>query len=123
MAFLSAAAFAQDNGGQPKDLATIAAESADYLQEVLRLDDRQVYRVDSTYLYNYTRMTDEMNGLKKAGVSAEEQYQSISDRWMNACDTTFIKMFSDEQWAKYLKTRYGREKKARDKRIQARAKM
>lgn len=121
MALVCFSAFAQ-NQEKPKDIPTIAAESADYLMDVLKLEDYQVFQVDSTFQYNYMMMTKEMDDLKKSGASSVDRYQAISDKWMNANDTTFRNIFTDEQWAKYLKCRLAHDKKARDKRMKGKSK-
>ena len=51
-----------------------------------------------------------------------ERYQMVSDKWMNANDTTFKMIFTDQQWSRYLKSKFAHDKKARDKRMKARLK-
>lgn len=119
MALLCCNAFAQEQE-KPKDIPTIAAESADYLMEVLKLEDYQVFQVDSTFQYNYSMMSKELDDLKKSGAMSTERYQMVSDKWMNANDTTFKMIFTDQQWSRYLKCKFAHDKKARDKRMKAR---
>ena len=117
-------AAAQGNGqGQekPKDAATMAAESADYLQKMLDLEDYQVFLVDSTLQYNYDMVMKEYEAIKRKGASGGDLYRMASDRWNEATDTTFFKIFTPEQWKKYLRTSFGKEKKARDKRLAKKA--
>ena len=121
LALVCCSAFAQ-NQEKPKDIPTIAAESADYLMEVLKLEDYQVFQVDSTFQYNYSMMTKELDELKKQGAMSTERYQMVSDKWMNANDTTFKMIFTDQQWSRYLKSKFAHDKKARDKRMKARLK-
>ena len=106
------AAAAQGSGQgqqqQPKDAATMAAESADYLQKFLNLEDYQVFLVDS-------------DAIRRRGALNSDLYQMATDRWYEANDTTFIKIFTSEQWKKYLRTDFGKMKKARDKRIAKKA--
>lgn len=117
-------AAAQGNGQnqeKPKDAATMAAEVADYLQGMLSLDDRQVFLVDSTLQFNYAHMMEELEAVRRKGASGTELYELVSDKWSEANDTTFVKFFSDEQWKKYMRTPYGKQKKARDKRLAKKA--
>ena len=106
----------QQGQEKPKDAATMAAEVADYLQGMLSLDDRQVFLVDSTLQFNYAHMMEELEAVRRKGASGTELYELVSDKWSEANDTTFVKFFSDEQWKKYMRTPYGKQKKARDKR-------
>lgn len=108
-------ASAQNN--EQKDVPTMAAEAADYLNKMLNLEDWQVYRIDSTFLYNFAGMTKELDVIRKKGATNSDLYQQVSDKWMDACDTTFHKVLTDEQWTRYLKvTTYGKAKRERDKR-------
>ena len=118
---LTAAAQNQQQGQQPKDAATMAAEAADYLQGMLSLDDRQVFQVDSTLQFNYSHMMAELEAVRRRGASNTDLYEVVSDKWSEANDTTFAKIFSDEQWKKYMRTPYGKQKRARDKRLAKKA--
>lgn len=125
LAAMPLTAAAQGNGqGQdkPKDAATMAAESADYLQRMLDLEDYQVFLVDSTLQYNYDMVMKEYEAIKRKGASGGDLYRMASDRWNEATDTTFFKIFTPEQWKKYMRTSFGKEKKARDKRLAKKAK-
>ena len=106
---------AQDNQ-KPKDAATMAAESADYLQNMLDLEDYQVFLVDSTLQYNYDGMLKGLEAVRRQKATNSDLYQRVTDKWSEANDTTFFKIFTPEQWKKYLRTSFGREKKAREKR-------
>lgn len=120
LALMPMAAAAQGNGqGQekPKDAATMAAESADYLQQFLDLEDYQVFLVDSTLQYNFDGLMKEYDAIKRRGAYNSDLYQMATDRWYEANDTTFIKIFTEDQWKKYLRTSLGKMKKARDKRL------
>lgn len=111
---------AQDDGN--KTLRDMAEETADALARQLNLDDAQIYRVDSTLMHDYTQMTVELEQLKRSKASNSELYIRVSDKWACTIDSTFQKLFTPEQWKKYMKTDFGREKRARDKRIAKRLK-
>ncbi len=125
LAMMPLAAAAQGSGQgqqqQPKDAATMAAESADYLQKFLNLEDYQVFLVDSTLQFNYDGLMKEGDAIRRRGALNSDLYQMATDRWYEANDTTFIKIFTPEQWKKYLRTDFGKMKKARDKRIAKKA--
>lgn len=113
------AALAQNN--EQKDIPTMAAEAADYLAKMIDLEDYQIFQIDSTFQYNFAHMTEEFNAVRKSGASNSELYQKVTDRWYAACDSTFKKIFTEEQWKKYLRTDYGKALRAREKRQAAEA--
>lgn len=105
---------------EKKDLPTIVEETGDRLQTTLGLEDWQVYKLDSTLLTCYTNMETESAQMHRAGVSNQDIYAHIADKWSEAIDSTLATIFTPEQWAKYMKTEFGRAKKSRDKRKAAR---
>ena len=110
--------FAQEQ--QEPDIDQVIQNQLDNLTKMFKLDDVQVFFVDSILTYNYHAMMDEMQEARKIGASNSETFQGISDKWMDATDKAFEKLFTEEQWAKYMKSSYGKEKKRRDKRIEER---
>lgn len=112
------AAFAQEP--QEPDIDKIVSGLVENLTRSFKLDEVQVFFVDSILQHNYPAMMEELNQLKKTGASNEDTYQAISDKWMAASDVAFEKVFTEDQWSKYLKSIYGKEKKRRDKRMQER---
>ena len=114
------ALFAQSNDQEkPKTTPEIAAERADELQKYLKLEDYQVFQVDSTLLHDLQAMQNEVAGMQKAGITNTDFYTAVLDRWYNTTDSTFQCIFSPEQWTRYLKSNYGKAKRQRDKRIAA----
>ena len=107
-------AAAQQN--KPVDLAQRAEEEADRLQRVLNLEDWQVFYVDSTLKHDLPAWMDESNKLQASKVTNSSLYMAVSDKWMDQIDATYKKIFSEEQWATYLKTGAAKTIKAREKR-------
>ena len=108
-------AFAQEP--QEPDVNQIIETQLENLTRLLNLDDVQLFFVDSILQYNYPAMMDEVTRTRKTGASNSETYQVISDTWMAATDEALEKILSEEQWKRYMKSSYGKEKKRRDKRI------
>ena len=79
-----------------------------------------MFFVDSILQYNFHAMNDEFDQTRRTGASNQETYQIISDKWMAATDDAFERFFTPEQWARYMKSSYGKEKIRRDKRMSAR---
>jgi len=98
----------------------MAAKEADKLMLLLELEDYQVFLVDSVLQHDMAAMLEEMENVKKSGASNQESYIVVSDKWLDGIDRAYQKIFSEKQWAKYLKSTYGKEKKKRDKRMDAR---
>ena len=95
----------------------IILKQVDNLTNMYKLDDVQVFFVDSILNYNYHAMMDEMQEARKIGASNSETFQAVSDKWMAATDDALEKVFTEDQWRKYMKSSFGKEKKRRDKRI------
>lgn len=106
---------AQEPSRQP-DVYERAETEADRLQELLDLDDWQVFYVDSTLKHDYPAMMAEYDELSKSKVSNQSMYQRVFDKWMEQVDKTYRRIFTDEQWAAYLKSGAARAQKAREKR-------
>lgn len=115
--FGSVNAFAQEQEEQkvqtPEEMA---AKEADRLGDLLKLEYWQVFYVDSTLQHDFTALQDEMNKLQSARVENYDLYMSVRDKWFEQIDNTYKKIFTPEQWAKYLKTGAAKNIKAREKR-------
>ena len=112
-------AAAQQQDSQLPDPMEMAAKMADQLERDLELDIVQVFKVDTMFQHSYKSYYEEMEKLAKAGVPSNSgQYQRTSDIWGRYIDTQLQQILTEEQWAKYLKTDAGRNKKRRDKRLE-----
>ena len=109
------AAMAQEQE-KPKEIWEQAEEEADRLQRVLDLEDWQVFYVDSTLKHDLPAMMAEYEKLQASKVSNTSLYQAVQDKWMDQIDATYQKIFTEEQWAAYLKQGAGKAQKARAKR-------
>ena len=108
-------ASAQQQPEKP-DLNVMAEEEADKLQKLLDLEDWQVFYVDSTLKHDYHALMAEYGQLDASKISNTGMYQKVYDKWMEQIDKTYKRIFTDEQWAKYLKNGAARAQKARAKR-------
>lgn len=115
----SFSAAAQQQESQLPDPMEMAAKMADQLEKELDLDIAQVFKVDTLFQHVYSGYYEEVDKLAKAGVpSNSSQYIRASDIWGRYADDKLQQMLTEEQWAKYLKTDAGRNKKRRDKRLE-----
>jgi hypothetical protein len=112
--FLCSETKAQQQQGQ--DVYQRAEEEADRLAELLGLDDWQTFYVDSTLKHDLPAIMEEFNKLNESRVSNADLYQTVQDKWFDQIDATYKKIFTEEQWAAYLKTSGGKAYKAREKR-------
>ena len=101
---------------EPPDMNQIAEEEADRLQRLLDLEDWQVFYVDSTLKHDFPAMMADYEELQKSKVANTSMYQAVQDKWMDQIDATYQKIFTEEQWAAYLKQGAGKAQKARAKR-------
>jgi hypothetical protein len=112
---------AQEPDKQP-DIYERAEMEADRLQKILDLEDWQVFYVDSTLKHDYPAMMAECEKLQASRVMNSSIYIAVQDKWMEKIDMTYKKIFTEAQWAAYLKSGAQRAQKAREKRKAAVAK-
>ena len=105
-----------------KQLRESIDTSLEKYESTLELEYWQVFYLDSIMTHDYGAMMVELEEKSKAKVENTSIYQQIQDKWNEQMYNSFRKVLSDDQWAKYLKQGAGREKKARDKRIEKRKK-
>ena len=98
------------------DIYEQAEMEADRLQRVLDLEDWQVFYVDSTLKHDLPAMIAESEQLRAAKGANVAMYQEVPDKWWDQIDATYKKIFTQEQWAAYLKQGAGKAQKARAKR-------
>lgn len=118
--FFAAAPAASAQEPQEPDVDKIISVQLETLTRLFKLDDVQVFFIDSILQHNYPAMIDEINETRKTGANNDETYQTISDKWMEATDNAFERVFNEDQWVKYMKSTYGKEKKRREKRMKER---
>ena len=106
---------AQSPEKQP-DIYQQAENEADRLQRLLDLEDWQTFYVDSTLKHDFPAMMAEYEKLRGAKVANASIYQDVQDKWMDQIDATYKKIFTEQQWAAYLKSGAARAQKARAKR-------
>ena len=97
------------------DVADRAAMETERLQKLLKLDDWQAFYVDSTLQHDLGAIVAEFEKIQASKVSNISLYQGIQDKWMDQIDATYKKIFTEDQWAAYMKTA-GKAIKAREKR-------
>lgn len=91
------------------------------LESTLKLEDWQVYYVDSILNNDYKAMQKELTDMQKAKISNTALYSQASDKWSEQIYNSMHKVLNEDQWKKYLKSGAAREKKARDKRMEKRS--
>ena len=109
-------AFAQQQKQEGPDIFEQAENEADRLQRLLDLEDWQTFYVDSTLKHDFPAMMEEFTQLQTSKVSNTSIYQDVRDRWMDQIDATYKRIFTEDQWAAYLKSGAGTAQKAREKR-------
>ena len=61
-------------------------------------------------------MREEAQKLADAKVANRDMYIQVQDKWMDQIDATYKRIFTEEQWAEYLKQGAAKAQKARAKR-------
>ena len=111
---LAAPVFAQQQ--EAPSLEEQIEKEAERLERVLDLEDWQVFYVDSTLMHDFPAMQAELKELADSKVSNRDMYISVQDKWMDQIDATYKRIFTEEQWAAYLKQGAAKAQKARAKR-------
>lgn len=88
----------------------------DRMTEQLKLEDWQIFYVDSIYTHDYKAMQDEFASMSAAKMSNPDLFYDVQDKWMEQMYNALHKVFTEEQWNKYLKSGAARDKKMREKR-------
>lgn len=96
--------------------------SVERYERLLKLEDWQVFYVDSILTHNNTAIRDECKALQDRKVSNYDLYYEVQDKWNEATYQAFRRILDEEQWKKYLKSGAKKEKKARDKKLAEKAK-
>lgn len=109
-----APAIAQSQEIDPIDLAS---KMVDQLIKDYDIDVAQAFKVDTMLQNSYTAYYAELDKLTKSGAVTSQSYQYLSDKWGDYIDKAFEKIFTTEQWNKYMKGDNGKNKKKRDKRL------
>ena len=111
--------FATDASAQQQDVPSLEEQiekEAERLERVLGLEDWQVFYVDSTLMHDFPAMQAEMKELAESKVANRDMYIMVQDKWMDQIDATYKRIFTEEQWAAYLKQGAAKAQKARAKR-------
>ena len=103
----------EENKPDPEEML---AKELDRLTFSLKLEDWQVYYVDSILHNDYYGMMKELEGMQKSRVSNPDLYQAVQDKWMESTQKAYQKYFSAGQWALYLKPGGQRAINEREKR-------
>lgn len=101
---------------QEPDFYELAEKETERLQRVVKLEEWQVFYVDSILVHDYMALNEEMQKLQANKVSNSSIYLSVQDKWFERIDNSLRKFLTDEQWALYLKQGAAKAQKARAKR-------
>jgi hypothetical protein len=101
---------------KPMETWERAEAEADRLQSALDLEDWQVFYVDSTLKHDYAALMAEAEKLQASKVTNPSMYIAVQDKWMDKIEETYRRIFTEAQWAAYLKTGAAKAQKARAKR-------
>ena len=109
----------QANPQKELSFEEIIAKQVEDMVECYKLDDYQAFKLDTLLQHFAPIYNAEMKRVKDSGAAQSASFQSINDKWADFFDSEYQKIFSEEQWNRYLKSTAGREKKKRDKRMAA----
>lgn len=112
-----------DQENKAPDPVEMAEMETERLEKALKLEDWQVFYVDSTLRHDYVEWMAEMQKLQRARVENSDLYMALQDKWMMRIEESYRKIFTPEQWKDYLKQGGERiindRKKREEKRLKA----
>ena len=112
----SAAPAAQQGENEAPKPEELAEKEAARLESMLKLEDWQVFYVDSTLRHDYAELMRELEQMQRARVENSELYFAVNDKWMETIQAAYKKFFTPEQWNEYLKQEGSKLIKDREKR-------
>ena len=118
LSFLSFGAFAQNQSPEEEEKQlrkAIDAQIENYT-DLLKLEDWQIFYLDSILTNDFSAMRAELKELSQAKVSNQDAYMIVQDKWSEQIYNSLKGVIDENQWAKYEKSGAARDKKARDKR-------
>lgn len=103
--FLSLLLSISVKGQEPpqKSPSQIASEQADRYHKDLKLNDYQLFIIDSVLQTNLNGVTNEFERMKKGGMQNPESYREVQKRWQAKTDDAFERVLTLEQFDRYLK--------------------
>ena len=122
LTFLASVAFsvsvlAQSQDPKQPSMEELATQEADRLGAILKLEDWQIFYVDSILTHDYKAMQRDIEAMSAAKYANSDLFYGVQDKWMEQMYQALHKVFDDKQWTKYLKSGAARDKKMRDKRM------
>ncbi len=100
---LSANLLSQNRDMENKSPVEIAAMQAEKLQRDLKLEDYQVFLVDSVLQSNIEGSYKEFEKMRSAGIQSTDSYRELQLRWRTKTEDAFMKFMTREQFERYLK--------------------
>ena len=93
----------QQRGPQkPPSPTEMAAQETERLEKLLKLDFYQVFIVDSILQHDMQAMMEEMEQMQRSGMQEMSSFRFVQDKWKKQIEAGYQKIFTPEQWDKYL---------------------
>lgn len=86
----------------PPSPAEFAEQEVARLEKLLKLDEIQSFYVDSILQHDMQAMMDEIQEMQRAGMQEASSFRIVQDRWRNQIEAAYQKIFTPEQWDRYL---------------------
>lgn len=87
-----------------KEPEEVAADEAIRLEKLLELEPHQTFFVDSILQHDMRALYDEMQEMQKSGMQDFTSYKAVRERWLAQMEAGYQKIFTPDQWTKYLKS-------------------
>lgn len=88
---------------QQKSPEEIAALEIEHWESLLKLDQTQIFYVDSILNHNYKAMFDEIEKMKGMGMQSPETFRAIQGKWVEKNVVAMKGVLDEQQYIGYLK--------------------
>ena len=97
----SATMLRAQNNEEEKTPEEMAAEEANRLEKLLKLEPHQTFFIDSILQHDMRAMHDEIEALRASGTQEYTAYKQVQDRWVNQIDSSYRKILTEYQYMIY----------------------
>ena len=89
------------NNEEEKTPEEMAAEEANRLEKLLKLEPHQTFYIDSILQHDMRALYDEVESLRVSGTQEYTAYKQVQDKWKDQVDSSYKKVLTEYQYMIY----------------------
>lgn len=97
----SATMLRAQNNEEEKTPEEMAAEEANRLEKLLKLEPHQTFYIDSILQHDMRALYDEVESLRASGTQEYTAYKQVQDKWKDQVDSSYKKVLTEYQYMIY----------------------